>query len=138
MSTTLLELLILLYLAFSAHAIFILLCMQWIGLDYLASCTIHPIVLLLCLTPLICVWIFRFNKFDFPPIFHREEDTNPELLWVSSFSSAKFQVWLACLFSVILLPFRCFSFISLLVATTSMDFPETDCQPLDIILVIAL
>lgn len=25
-----------------------------------------------------------FNKFDFPPIFHREEDANPELLWRES------------------------------------------------------
>ncbi|XP_010927645.1 protein PLASTID TRANSCRIPTIONALLY ACTIVE 10 isoform X1 [Elaeis guineensis] len=25
-----------------------------------------------------------FNRFDFPPIFHREEDTNPEQLWQES------------------------------------------------------
>lgn len=24
----------------------------------------------------------RFNRFDFPPIFHRKEDTNLEQLWV--------------------------------------------------------
>lgn len=25
---------------------------------------------------------YSFNRFDFPPIFHRKEDTNPEQLWV--------------------------------------------------------
>lgn len=38
-----------------------------------------PSHLLICHLTLAC----RFNRFDFPPIFHREEDTNPEELWVS-------------------------------------------------------
>lgn len=52
-----------------------------------SSCCCLSLLLLICssLFSAICILTSRFNRFDFPPIFHRDEDTNPDELLVCIF-----------------------------------------------------